>query len=101
MAVSKPKLPESLREEIEKQTETARKQLEDRTDGAREHLEGHTESARAELGERLFDLGEEYFPEVAQRRRRNVAAAAFVAGVSAGIAIGYAAGSMAKKAFGR
>lgn len=101
MAVSTPKLPETLREEIEKQTETAKQQLEGRRETAREQLEGRTELARVELGERLFDLGEEYFPEVAKRRRRNVAATAFVAGVSTGIAIGYAAGTMVRKAFGR
>ena len=63
---------------------TAREELDRRTESVREEFARRKGETRAELGERLFDLGEEYFPEEASRRRRKYASAGFVVGLAAG-----------------
>ncbi len=62
----------------------AREQLDDRAESVREEFERRTDETKNELGERLFDLGEEYFPEVAARRRRQMVSAGFVVGLAVG-----------------
>jgi F0F1-type ATP synthase assembly protein I len=89
---TKSRLPEPLRQELERGTESARSELDRRRDVARMELEVRTDEAKDRLGERLFDVGEEYFPEVARRRRQKVAAAAFAGGFVAGIAVRHVLG---------
>lgn len=68
------------------------KETREEVDGARENIERRTNKARTEVGEHLFSLGEEYFPEVAQRRRRKNAIGAFGAGVVVGALVSYLIG---------
>ncbi|MEF8773405.1 MAG: hypothetical protein V5A37_01650 [Halobacteriales archaeon] len=84
MKDTKFQLPETLRAELDRNAEDARDRLEGRTEQTRRKVDERADVAKEELGERLFDLGEEYFPEVARRRQRRVAATAFAAGVAAG-----------------
>jgi len=69
-------------------TEAARESLDRRAESVREEFERRKGETKQELGERLFDLGEEYFPEEASRRRRRVA--------SVGVVVGFAAGFVAR-----
>lgn len=81
-------LQDRLRSELNRTRGTARTEIGERSERARqramEEFEHQAEGARRELGERLVDLTEEYFPEATRRRRRRAAAAAFAAGVGAG-----------------
>lgn len=54
-------------------------------DRVRSEAEQRGEMFREEMGDRLFDLLEENFPEEHAARRRRDAANAFVAGVAVGL----------------
>jgi hypothetical protein len=69
-------------------TEAARESLDRRAESVRDEFERRKGETKQELGKRLFDLGEEYFPEEAARRRRRVA--------SVGVVVGFAAGFVAR-----
>ncbi|PSP75435.1 hypothetical protein BRC81_15525 [Halobacteriales archaeon QS_1_68_20] len=73
--------PTGARERIEG---VARERLDERAETVREELERRTDETKMELGERLFDLGEEYFPQVAAQRRRQLVSAGFLVGLAAG-----------------
>lgn len=62
----------------------AKKELDRRAEEVREEFERRTGETRQELGARLFDLGEEYFPEEASRRRRQALSVGFVVGLATG-----------------
>lgn len=85
MKDTKSRLAETIRGEFEDGTEEAKAELNRRTAEARQKVDERTDVAKAELGAHLFDLGEQYFPEEARRRRRKVAAGGFVAGVATGV----------------
>jgi F0F1-type ATP synthase membrane subunit b/b' len=79
MSENKNPIVDVVRAELEKGTDTTREEF-------RRELDRRTDDARDEVGARLVDLTEEYFPEEVQQRRRKTAAAAFAAGVGAGVA---------------
>ena len=72
-----------FRNEIQKEA-TARARLEAMKARARASEEG--EVVKQRLGETMFDLMEEYFPEESASRRRQDMAKAFVAGLAVGLA---------------
>lgn len=72
---------------------TARQELDRRAESVREEFEGRTGETRQEVAARLFDLGEEYFPGEAARRRRRT--------LSVGVVVGFAAGFVARHVLGR
>jgi ElaB/YqjD/DUF883 family membrane-anchored ribosome-binding protein len=85
MEDTKRQLRDAVQTEISKSGDLARERLDSQVEEAREELEGRTDEARNEVGERLFDLGDEYFPEVASRRRREAGAVGFAAGILVGV----------------
>lgn len=84
MKDAKTRLTETV-EQLDRQAKDVRADV----DGARENIERRTKEARTDVGEHLFALGEEYFPEVAHRRRRQTAVGAFGAGLAVGALASY------------
>ena len=69
---------------IEHPTDAAREQFDRGAEALRQEFERRTDETRLELGDRVFDLAEEYFPETADRRRRQTLSVGFVVGLAIG-----------------
>ena len=86
MSEDRSPIADVVRTELEKGTDSARREVDRRAEEALQGIDRRADVARGEVGARLIDLTEEYFPEEVARRRRRGMAMAFAAGVGAGAA---------------